>query len=288
MTTIGWIGTGNLGKAIVERLLSQGYQVVLYNRTKKNAASLLDLGDTWCDSPVEVAKQAQLIFLCLTGPQATDTILWSTQTSLKHQLQAHHCIVDISTIAPDMAIELSNRLNEYGTSYLECPVSGGAQGASAGTLAAIIAGPQAVFDKYQTVIQAFTLQVTYVGEAGKAQKLKILNNMAESINLLGAIEVLSTGCKLGLDVATMEQAFMSCRGRSAYMQVALDFLKSNETSHVGLDVRCKDMALATEHIGSLAHLPMSQLAKQLFDTTYGQFGPKGDQCDYFELLTRHN
>ena len=111
--------------------------------------------------------------------------------------------------------------------------------------------------------------------------------LAESINLLGALEVLSAGRRLGCRLEEMEQAFMSCRGRSAYMQVALDYIKNGlETSNVGLDVRHKDISLADELVSHWKELVVSDTVIKQYQSLWKSSGTEGDQCDYYREINK--
>ena len=281
---LGWIGVGNLGAAIVSRLLEAGWEMHIYNRTKGKAQALIDAGCHWCESPQEMSKVCDSVFICVSGKAAMESVLWDTETGLCHSQMVTKTIVDTSTISPDDAKYYTRKIFEnHDVHYLTCPVSGGAQGALNGTLAAILAGQSSAVEAHLKIIRCFADKITRVEHNAKAQQLKILNNLAESINLCGALEVLQAGKALGCDLHEMEQAFTTCRGRSAYMQVAIDFIKSgSQTSQVGLDVRLKDLNFAKTLIGEGFHV--SERVMALFDELLAQVGVSGDQCDYSKLV----
>lgn len=286
MIKVGWIGAGSMGNAIVSKLLADGILVHIYNRTKANAEILVDKGALWADSPKEIALECKFIFLCLGSAEATDDVMWNLEDCLSRQLDASHVVIDLSTTSPEQAICLASRLKkDTMAEYLECPVSGGVEGALSGSLAAIVAGSIDAFERCRNILNIFIKTVTFVEHRGRAQQLKILNNLAESINLCGALEVLYIARSLGFTVSEMERVFMSCRASSAYMKVALNYLKSEcGSTGVSLNVRCKDLSLASSE-ADLSKYPMAQSATSILFRTRELIGDQGDQCDYFKLIS---
>lgn len=286
-TKIGWVGTGTMGTAIIKTLLAKGYSVSVYNRTQSNAEDLLSLGCNWCETPTQLGLECDTIFLCISGVEAAKEVLWNPRTGLCSGKDKVSTVIDLSTIAPSVAESFEQRLRCEGVTYISCPISGGTEGAEAGALAAIVSGPAGQIASLSELLESFTEKITVVESAAKAQTLKVLNNLAESINLLGALEVLSAGRRLGCRLEEMEQAFMSCRGRSAYMQVALDYLKNGlETSNVGLDVRHKDIGLADDLVCQWKELVISDTVIKQYQSLWKSSGADGDQCDYYRTINK--
>lgn len=282
---IGWIGTGNIGAAIVETLLGKGHQVYVHNRTEAKAQTLILKGAVWCGTPAEIGSQCQLVFLCISGMNAANSILFNDTNGLLKNNQQVDCLVDLSTTHPDDAAVLCDKLKSANVNYISCPVSGGVEGAEKGELAAIVSDPFGALKKYPGVLTDFIRTITYVDSPQKAQILKILNNLAESINLCGALEILKIGEKLNCSIDEMRQAFLSCRGRSAYMGVAIDYLKSEtQSTNVGLDVRHKDICFAESLIDRDANYVVSETVIALYKNLFKELSPDSDQCDYYKQL----
>lgn len=276
-----------MGTAIIKTLLAKGYSVSVYNRTRSKAEGLLSLGCQWCETPAQLSEQCETVFLCISGTEAAKAVLWDRDSGLCSAENKASTVIDLSTLAPSVAESFEQTLASEGVTYVSCPVSGGAEGAEAGTLAAIVSGPARRVADLTELLSSFTGKITVVESAARAQTLKVLNNLAESINLLGALEVLSAGKRLGCSLEEMEQAFMSCRGRSAYMQVALDYLKSGLiTSNVGLDVRCKDIGLADDLVRQWEELTVSDTVIKQYQSLWKTTGAEGDQCDYYRAINK--
>ncbi|MNJ46994.1 2-(hydroxymethyl)glutarate dehydrogenase [compost metagenome] len=231
-----------------------------------------------------LASQVRLVLVCTSGSAAINDCYFGAN-GLLVSLHETAVVIDISTIDPGLAIKLHAAFEQQGMHYLECPVSGGIEGAEAGSLSSIISGSASAYSRAKPTLESFCYSTVFIGEPGKAQRLKILNNLAETINLAGALEVIVQGQAQGLDVDSMSRVLKVCRGRSAYMDVALAFVCSGgESSNVSLAVRCKDLDLAGSVFGEACDFPISNLAMDLFRQTRDILGATADQCEYFSLL----
>lgn len=284
--TVGFIGLGRMGVAICERLIASGVDLHVFNRTREKASSLLAKGAIWAADVPSLARAARVIFICTTGSDATNVFFHAPDQGLLSCLNVGSVVVDLSTIAPEQAIDLHACFRERGLFYVECPVSGGIEGVMENKLSAILSGDEWSFEQVKPFLDLFCLSITYVADPGKAQSLKILNNLAESINLAGALEVINLGRLRGLDLESMAKVFKNCRGRSAYMDVALKYVLSGEqSSDVSLTVRCKDLDLVTASGFEPKKYLFSALAISSFHEVKDLFGGAADQCSYYSFLS---
>lgn len=286
---VGFIGLGRMGQAICQRLMNSRVPIHLYNRTQEKSLDLVRQGAVWVPDMASLAGMVRVVFVCTTGSEAQHEIYHSPRKGLLSNMVAGSTVVDLSTVAPESAVALHASFRAQGVDYIESPVSGGVEGALNGTLSAIVSARPAAYERVYPLLGTFCEAVTYVERPGKAQRLKILNNLAESINLAGAIEVISQGAALGLDLKSLADVFTSCRGRSAYMQVALDYaLSDGASSNVSLATRCKDLDLAQAQLPVGQRYPVSSMAMEVFHRVRRSCGDEGDQCQYFSLLSYNN
>lgn len=281
---LGWVGTGVLGSAVIKRL-SLNYKVNTWNRTEKKLDKLTSYGIIKYNKLADLAKNSNIVFLCLAGENAHREVIFSSE-GLASNLQQGSIIIDLSTIDPSQSKTIhSILLNDYSIDYIECPVSGGPENAVNGKLAAIVAGDEMIFNKVKDVLSHIASVVNFVGEVGNAQTIKILNNLAESLNLLTASEVLSMGRKLGIDYQTLKDVLSTTRGYSVYMGVLLDRL-CNPTEEVSasLEVRLKDIELAHKlSTETNQWIPLGSLAKELYRLSIIQNGKHRDQTSCFNI-----
>lgn len=283
---IGWIGTGALGSAIIKRL-SYSFQINVWNRTTSKLTELIPFGIKKYNLLEDLYTKCDIVFICLKGEEVYDDVLFGEHDLIKY-LKPNSTIIDLSTISPEKSIQLHNILKEkYGVSYVECPVSGGPEGALAGSLTAITAGEEHAANEIQSILKCFCNNVHYVGSIGKAQTIKILNNLSESINLLGASEVINMGIKLGLDVNTMKEVLSTTRGYSIYMGVLFDrLINPNDSISASLEVRLKDVELAKKLAIQLNQWnPLGSLADELYKIAIKKNGDHVDQTNCFNIFS---
>lgn len=282
MTRIGWIGTGALGSAIVGRLLDDGAEVVVYNRTTAKARALCSKGAQLASSAREVMETSEVTFVCLSGEEAAERVLLDPVNGVvAADPSARPCILDVSTLNPDFAISLHHRLHCNGIDYLDCPVSGGCEGARQGQLTAVMSGDNVLIERHRNVVLRFAKSVHNAGGPGNAQLLKVLNNLAESINLWGAAEVVAVAQRYGISATTLRSVVSKMRGYSVYMDVLLRRLIGDEQSaSFTLGGRVKDLRLAKAVCDkSLIVTPLSDFVLQLYERASGELGIAVDQTE---------
>lgn len=283
---IGWIGTGSLGSAIVTRLLNKGYELYVYNRTKEKTKPLEEIGAHVISSPKELAGHCSIIFLCLGNKQAIKSVLFDGEQAVFSGENKSLTIIDTSTIGSEYAIQLNKSIELYNSHYIECPVSGGPENALNGKLTAALSGSENSVLDIMDIVESFCGIVHVFHEPGKAQLLKVLNNLAESINLIGAAEVVSLGSKSGLQIEEMYRVFQTMRGKSEYMNVLFErLLNPNQEVAVSLEIRTKDLSLSKE-LTDTYYSPVSSLIQSLFDDVVELLGDDMDQTECIKLFGR--
>src|SRR5699024_3865374 len=122
--TIGFIGTGVMGKSIISRLLDKGYNVLVYNRTREKTSEIVSQGGIWCGSVSEVARSAEIIFSMVGFPKDVEDIYFGSNGIIKNA-RKNTILVDMTTSSPLLAQEISSVAFNYDLFALDAPVSGG-------------------------------------------------------------------------------------------------------------------------------------------------------------------
>lgn len=246
MKHLAVVGTGTLGKAIALRLLASGYQLSLYNRTFSKAADIAHPQSVAVRDLRELLTDAQpIILLCVTDAQSIRALF--CQPDIAQRLaQTQPVILNISTIGPQESERLEAWFHSHGAFYTECPVSGGPEGALAGTLAAWIGSIPVDFrDRILPVIYSLADKCAQLDDNRAAQTMKVINNYCEALHLLIAAEAILVARRMGLAADKLQQALLLGRGRSVYMGVMLQrYLHPGSQVSVPLAIRLKDLALA--------------------------------------------
>ena len=139
---LGFIGIGLMGRPMTLRLLDAGHSVAVWNRSPDKLAEVLARGALARSSAAEVARDCDLLMLCLTDQQAVSEVLLGPAGVLEGA-RPGLVLVDFSSIAPTAARELAQRFAEVGVGFVDAPVSGGTVGAEQGTLAIMAGGAAA-------------------------------------------------------------------------------------------------------------------------------------------------
>lgn len=196
---IGWIGTGVMGASMCMHLIKAGNEAFVYNRTKSKADALIAEGAKWCDSPAEVAKQADLIFTIVGYPvDVEETILG--KNGVLANADAGKIIVDMTTSEPSLAERIAEEATAKGVGALDAPVSGGDLGARNATLAIMVGGDQKTFDEVTPLFEIMGSNIKLMGKSGAGQHTKMSNQILIAGTMIGTVESLLYAYTAGMDL----------------------------------------------------------------------------------------
>lgn len=199
METVGWIGTGVMGSSMCGHLLKAGYNVNVYNRTQSKAHTLIDAGAQWCSSPAEVAANSEYVFTIVGYPQDVEEVMLSENGVIAHSRKGTY-VVDMTTSTPALAEHIHTVAVTRGIYTLDAPVSGGDVGARNGTLAIMVGGERATFDKVQPFFNLMGENIAYMGGPGKGQHTKMSNQILIASTMIGVVESLLYAYKAGMNL----------------------------------------------------------------------------------------
>lgn len=184
MATIAFIGIGTMGLPMARRLIAAGHRVVACDTDE---ARLRALGAP-AAAVAEAARTADVAITSLPSVEAVlDVVLG--RGGVIEGARRGTTVIDMSTSPPDLARTLAGELSATGVDFLDAPVSGGPTGAEAGTLAIMVGGPRAVFDRCRELLGAMGGLVEHVGEHGAGQTVKLCNNLMVACTMASMAEV---------------------------------------------------------------------------------------------------
>jgi len=199
---VGWIGTGVMGLSMCSHLIRGGYQVWIYTRTKEKAQLLLDLGAQWCATPQEVASNVDVVFSIVGYPQDVEEIYLGSNGVLQGAKKGL-IMVDMTTSEPSLARKIYDVAKKSEVDSLDAPVSGGDIGAKNHTLAIMVGGEKAVYDKIMPFFKLMGENIAYMGPEGAGQHTKMANQITIANNMIGVVESLLYATKAGLNLDEM-------------------------------------------------------------------------------------
>lgn len=210
---VGFVGLGNMGRPMADRVVAAGFELVGYDRAgsaercPEGARPASDLGD--------VAAAAELVLVSVPDGAASLAVATGL-AALPADQRRVAAVVDLSTIGPEAAAQAAAVLGAAGIAYADGPVSGGTSGARAGTVSLMFSGPADVANRYRPVLAAISSNVFPVGDRpGQGQAMKLVNNVLSATALAAAAEALAFGRSQGLDLALMLDVLNVSSGRSS-------------------------------------------------------------------------
>ncbi|MBB1486830.1 NAD(P)-dependent oxidoreductase [Oceanospirillum sediminis] len=259
---LAFIGIGLMGLPLCEHLLGSGDRLTVWNRSSDKCLPLVEKGAVQAESLDDIARQSDVIFLCLTDSLAVRDVYRQISSSLR----GNQIIVDFSSIDPLVTRSLHDDALSKGVDWVDCPVSGGVPGAKAGTLAVMAGGSEDALNQVRPLLSLFSSKVTRMGESGAGQYTKICNQMIVSSNALVIAEVVALAERAGVDSSKLAEAFSGGFADSKPLQILAPEMSQRCFEPVKWHVRTllKDLDMAVTHtkeMGSAA--PMTGLAAQL-------------------------
>ncbi|HET8913918.1 MAG TPA: NAD(P)-dependent oxidoreductase [Ktedonobacteraceae bacterium] len=196
---IGFIGLGNMGHALAQNLLADGYDLKVYNRTPDKADDLVKKGAILVSKPAEVVSKGGIVISVLSNDQAVEEIVFG-KGGILPQMKEDTIHLSISTLGPDTARKLAKAHEEYGSKYVSSPVFGRPDAAATRTLWVCTAGPQAAKERVQPILQALSQGVYDFGEdVGAANIVKLAGNFMIVSAMEAMAEALTLGEKNGIE-----------------------------------------------------------------------------------------
>ncbi len=197
-TRLGFIGVGNMGSRMAKRLLEQGYQVIVYNRSRGAAEALTKYGATVADSIAELASEADVIFSSLTNDEAVKSVYADPQGVFAN-VRRGSAVIEMSTVLPATSRQLYELSREAGVKCLDSPVSGSTPSAEEGTLTLFCGGDEELFQAAQPIFSSIAGQYFYLGGSGSGTAMKLVANTLLGVGMQAIAESIALGQKEGLD-----------------------------------------------------------------------------------------
>ena len=235
---IGWIGLGNLGTAIAERLIHEGVALTVWNRTREKAASL---AAQWADSPRVLAEQSDLIFLNLFDSAAVRAVLTGPDGILRGPVEGK-VVVDTTTNHFSEVLEFHDLVRARGGSYLEAPVLGSVIPASQGMLTVLVSGDDEAYDRSLEIFRKFGKAIFFLGEPGLASRMKLVNNLVLASFMTTLAEALALGERSGLGRDQIVEILSGGAGNSGVLNAKKEkLLRGDFSPHFSCDAIQKDL-----------------------------------------------
>jgi 2-hydroxy-3-oxopropionate reductase len=246
---IGFIGLGIMGKPMAKNLLKAGYELVAFDVVEPSLNEVVAAGAKAGTSPKDVASQCEIIITMLPNSPHVKTAVLGKDGAIEG-IKPGSILVDMSSIAPLASREVATALAAKGAEMLDAPVSGGEPKAIDGTLAIMVGGKQAIFDKVKDILLKMGATAVLCGDIGAGNVTKLANQIVVALNIAAMSEALVLATKAGVDP---EKVFDAIKGGLAGSTVlnakAPMVLQGNYKPGFRIELHIKDLqnALDTAH-----------------------------------------
>ncbi len=285
MERVGLIGLGAMGLPMARNILKAGFPLSVWARRPESAECICSEGASWAASPGDLAEASDIVVLMVTNSPDVEDLM--VEGGILAAASWGSAVVDMSTIAPAVSRKMAALCAERRIYFLDAPVSGGTQGATAGTLAIMVGGEEAGFERAKPVLQAMGDKIFHVGPSGSGEIVKLVNNMLVGVVAAATAEALVLGAKAGADVETMAKVVGVSTGASWQLANQFPLRAFNGSFQPGFmtDLLTKDLELALD-LGTEQQTPLffAALARQLYSEVQAHGYGRDDYTSVLRVL----
>ena len=257
--TVAFLGLGALGTPMAVNLLTADFPLMVHNRNRQREEPLAALGARRAATPWEAATGSALLCLCLSDDAAVRAVLLEGPDAAIGGLAPGSLVIDFSTIAPATSEELAARLRERGVAYLDAPVTGGTEGAKAGTLSVLVGGSERDLERARPLLEVVGARVSHFGPVGAGQRVKAVNQVLVAGSYVAVAEALALGQSFGLPMEQVCEALMDgAAGSWALRHRSANMIEGRFPLGFRLALHHKDLQIALEAAAAAGlELPLS-------------------------------
>ena len=266
LPTIGFIGTGVMGKSMASHLLAAGYSVRVYNRTQGKTNDLIDKGAVWCGSPKLVASESDVVITMVGFPKDVQSVYLGPEGLIENS-RPGTLLIDMTTSSPILAGEIEKEAMIKGLYALDAPVSGGDIGAREARLSIMVGGEKEAVAQAMPIFKVMGKQISHMGKAGMGQHTKMSNQIAIASNMMGVCEALWYAERCGLDVKSVLEAISAgAAGSASLANLGPRILRQDYAPGFYIKHFIKDMKIALDSAEEMKiDLPGLKLSLKLYE-----------------------
>jgi 3-hydroxyisobutyrate dehydrogenase-like beta-hydroxyacid dehydrogenase len=287
---IGFIGLGIMGSPMAANLLASAeHSVSTFDIDEDKVQQLVDRGGTRATSIETAVNTADLVFTSLPGPKQIEMVAFG-EIGLLESMRESTTWIDLSTNNLEMSQRINQLASEKHIDFLDAPVSGGDEGARAGSLTIMVGGEKSVFEKCLPVLQIIGKGIKHLGPSGAGYAAKIAQVVLCYLHSLALSEALILGVKGGVDTQEMLSIIQNSTGRSYVAdRYGPPILSGDYDPSYTLGLAYKDMKLAQEMAQNLGiKLPMCDLTTATYARAIERYGFDDNHLKAVRLLEEDN
>ena len=288
MADIGFIGLGNMGAALVRRLMRE-HTLHVWDLNPAAVESLVVEGAIAANGPADVgASGAEIVITCLPTSAQVEEVLFEDD-GLAANLAEGTLVADMTTGDTMITKQLADRLARQAIGMIDAPVSGGVVGAEQGTIAIMVGGNEDLFARARPMFETISPNVFHAGDIGAGHAMKVINNMISSCIRLATFEGLALATKAGIEPMRFAEILSkgAARGFVADTTLPKYVIPGRQDQGFGLALMYKDLSLATQ-LGQDMKAPLitGNYAREVFRGALNQLGEDVDITQIVRLFER--
>lgn len=288
---VGFIGLGIMGKPMASHLIKAGFETYLLDINRDTVNELTKLGGHPCESNQEIAENSDVIILMLPSAMHVSQVLFAEDGVAKNS-KPNTVIIDMSSVSPEDAKEISVKLKEFDMYSLDAPVSGGEPMAIEGKLAIMAGGTEEHFNQVLPILKAMGENVVHVGDNGAGSTVKLANQIIVNVNIAALSEAVVLASKSGVDLNKMYEAIRGGLAGSAVMEAKIPKIIERDFEPGGkIAINFKDLHNVLSSANNVGvPLPITSQVKEIFHSEIINDNANKDHSfiiDYFEKLANH-
>ncbi len=198
-----------MGTGIAGNLLRAGHVLRVFNRTRRRAQPLADMGARIADTPAAAAAGADAVFSMVGDDAASDAMWRGSDGALAITPKPGALAIECSTLSHDWVLDLSTQARAAGYDYLDCPVTGLPEVAAAGNLVLFLGGKETTIAAAQPLLDVISADQMHFGPVGAGTAYKLIVNLMGSVQIAAAAEGLLVAERAGLDLKLVARALAS-------------------------------------------------------------------------------
>ena len=262
----GFIGLGRLGRTMAGRLIGEGVDLEVWNRTSEKAGGL---GVPLARSPRDLMAKENIVFLSLFDSDAVEAVLYGDEGIFKADCR-DKVIVDLTTNHFDRVPKFHEDAAEHGACYLEAPVLGSVGPASKGALTILVSGDREAFARARPYLEKLGKNIFYLEKVSVATKMKLINNLVLGTLMATCAEAVTFGERVGIDRETAIDILLSGAGNNPVFAGKKEKLvKEDFTPHFSSALIYKDLHYLQDLARTMKKpLFTGSVVKELYAMTY--------------------
>lgn len=229
---VGFIGVGLMGHGMAKNIVEKGHPLtIMGHRNRQPVEDLVARGAKEAKSPAEIARQSDIIFICVTGSAQVEALVRGPD-GIAAGASPGLIVADCSTADPNSTMALAAELKEKGVIFVDCPLGGTPAGAEDGKLSAMVGSDAETFARLKPVIATWAAKIDHIGKVGDGHKMKLLNNFLSMG--YGAIyaEALTLAKKSGIEPAVFDSVIRGGRMECGFYQTFFKYvLERDRNAH---------------------------------------------------------